>query len=438
MWYGADLGIAQRRAPPIGLVLLFKGVKLRQMRYGAFFGAVLFGLFGLALTLPNGQSFAQGADRVAATNARLGVHTDKTRFVIDLTKTVEFRTFTLVKPNRIVIDLPEVDWRLPFPSGGGGAGDVSQIRYNLYKAGTSRIVLDLNAPMAVDKAFMIPSEIGPGRRMVLDLRAIDQATFSASAGWPKDPVFRKTAAVKTAVIPIPRPSFRVIVVDPGHGGKDPGAISISGKEEADLVLTMSKELKKQLEKSGRYKVYLTRSDDSSLRLRERIEFARQKKADLFVSLHADMLVGRPNTRGASVYTLSERASDAAAAALAAKENQADTLLGVEMTDNSDEVNDILIDLAMRDTKNSSVRLAKKLVKEIRKETSVLNNPHRSASLVVLKAPDIPSVLLELGYLSNRQDEKNISSKKWRQKSAKAITRAIDTYFGASEILEASR
>ena len=415
-----------------------EGLKLRNLpRLGAI-GVILLSAIALTISLPLGASFAQAPEPVTATNARLGVHTDKTRFVIDLSRSVDFRTFTLVKPNRIVIDLPEVEWKLPFPSGGGGSGDISQIRYNLYKAGTSRIVLDLKSPMTVENAFVIPSEIGPGRRMVLDLRPTDEATFVASAGWPKESGFQTVATATSAIIPIRRPVYRVIVIDPGHGGKDPGATSISGKEEAELVLAMSKELKTQLEKSGRYKVYLTRQDDRSLRLRDRIEFARAKQADLFVSVHADMIEGRPDTRGASIYTLSEQASDAEAATLAAKENSADTLLGVAMLDNSDEVNDILIDLAMRDTKNSSVRLAKKLVNEMAKETAMLKNPHRSASLVVLKAPDIPSVLLELGYLSNRQDDKNISSKKWRTKASKAVTRAIDGYFGASEFLEASR
>ena len=396
------------------------------------------GLILVALVFSPFSALGQGSGPVIATDARLGVHTDKTRFVIDLSRSVDFRVFTLTNPNRVVIDLPEIDWKLPFASGGGGAGTVAQIRYNLYKAGTSRLVLDLEAPMAVGNAFVIPSEIGPGRRMVLDLLATDQATFAASAGWPKESGFTRVSATPSAVVPIRRPMHRVIVVDPGHGGKDPGATSLSGKQEAQLVLTMAKELKMQLEKSGRYKVYLTRSDDTSIRLRDRIEFARKKKADLFVSVHADLIEGRPGTRGASIYTLSENASDAEAAALAKKENRADTLLGVSMTKNSDEVNDILIDLAMRDTKNSSVRLAKKLVQEMQKETTMLKNPHRSASLVVLKAPDIPSVLLELGYLSNRQDEKNISSKKWRLKTAKAISRAVDRYFGSSEILEASR
>lgn len=218
-----------------------------------------------------------------------------------------------------------------------------------------------------------------------------------------------------------------IVLDPGHGGKDPGAVGAHGTMEKDVNLQMAKQLKALLEASGRYKVVLTRSDDRLLPLRQRIDIARAAKADLFISIHADHNE-RAELRGASVYTLSETASDAEAAAVAARENKDGVITGVDLTTQSPMVTSILIDLAQRETKNLSARFASLLTDQLGERTLVLRDSHRFAGFVVLKALDVPSVLLELGYLSNADDEAALASKRHRRVVAKAIRDAIDQYF----------
>lgn len=230
--------------------------------------------------------------------------------------------------------------------------------------------------------------------------------------------------------PFARPQKRekiTVVIDPGHGGIDPGTISLNGVYEKNITLAMARAMKKKLENTGRYKVLITRNRDIFIALRGRVKFAHDAKAALFISLHADS-VKNPNTRGASIYTLSERASDKEAAALADKENKADMIAGIDLTGESQEVTNILIDLAQRETMNQSGSFAKFLVKRLRKKTRLLRNTHRFAGFAVLKAPDVPSVLLEMGFLSNGKDERALRSRSHREKMAVAITAAIDDYF----------
>ena len=227
------------------------------------------------------------------------------------------------------------------------------------------------------------------------------------------------------------PGKRIIAVDAGHGGVDPGTIGYSKTYEKHVTLAMARELKKQLEATGRYKVVLTRDRDIFLRLRDRVKVARQAGADLFISVHADSIQNR-KTRGLSVYTLSEKASDKEAAKLAAKENKADVIAGIDLTAESPDVTNILLDLAQRETMNQSARFAKELVGELRREVHLLPNTHRFAGFAVLKAPDMPSVLVEAGFLSNRQDERNLTTPQYRQKLAQAIVRGVDRHFTGIE------
>jgi N-acetylmuramoyl-L-alanine amidase len=220
----------------------------------------------------------------------------------------------------------------------------------------------------------------------------------------------------------------VVVIDPGHGGVDGGTVSASGVAEKDVVLDFARELRKALEKTGRYDVHLTRDDDTFISLGKRVRIARGHKADLFIAVHADSLRQR-GVRGATVYTLSEKASDAEAAALAEKENAADFIGGIDLGEDLDEeVSGILMDLALRETKNHSIYFARRVVKSLGPVTPLNRRPMRSAGFKVLKAPDVPSVLLELGYLSNRHDEKNLVSGKWRHQAANAVSEAIDAFF----------
>lgn len=235
-------------------------------------------------------------------------------------------------------------------------------------------------------------------------------------------------AYGATMIPPPKPSKGklLIALDAGHGGKDPGAIGVDGTEEKAITLKMAKQLKELLEATGRYEVLLVRKDDTLIPLRKRIEIARAADADLFISLHADHN-DNEDFRGASVYTLSETASDAEAAALATRENKEDLITGVDLSHQSQMVTSILIDLAQRETKNMSARFAGYVTKQLSKTTRMIYDSHRFAGFAVLKSPDVPSILVELGYLSNELDEKDLVSERHRSRMAKAILRAIDQY-----------
>ena len=220
---------------------------------------------------------------------------------------------------------------------------------------------------------------------------------------------------------------RVIVIDPGHGGIDPGAIGVRRTKEKDAVLAFSLALRDRLKANPDYQVVMTRDTDTFLSLKQRVAVARQNQADLFIAVHADTVRGA-SVRGATLYTLSEKASDAEAEALAQKENRSDIIGGVDLGGSNEEVTDILIELAQRETKNHSTFFAKKAANQLQLITHMTGKPTRSAGFVVLKAPDVPSVLLELGYLSNRADELLLMSPKWQAQVTQAMAKAIDAYF----------
>jgi len=247
------------------------------------------------------------------------------------------------------------------------------------------------------------------------------AAASAVAIW--DP---RAFAAQAASKPGPRPP-RVVVLDPGHGGIDPGAIGITGIYEKEISLATANEAASALEATRRYKVYLTRNDDEFVALDERVARARAMRADLFLSVHADAI---PNSavRGASVFTLSEHASDAEAAALAQRENKADLIAGIDLSRHTPEVSNILLDLARRQTNNLSIVLARKLVAELGRQVRLLNNSHRAAGFAVLKAPDIPSALVELGCLSNKEEERLLRLAAYQKKLATGIVRSVNDYF----------
>jgi N-acetylmuramoyl-L-alanine amidase len=226
-----------------------------------------------------------------------------------------------------------------------------------------------------------------------------------------------------------RPPPRIIVLDPGHGGVDPGAISPRGIYEKSITLASARELARQLEATGRYRAVLTRSRDVFVPLRERVARARRSHADLLLSIHADALPDR-DLRGLSVYTLSDRASDRETAALAERENRDDFVAGLKLSRQPREIGAILLDLARRQTNNRSLALAGSVVGELGRAVPLLDKPHRSAGFVVLTAPDVPSALVELGCLSNRDEERLLPQPAYQQRLAKALLRAIDDYFAA--------
>lgn len=423
------------------------------------------------------------AAEAVVTDVRVGPQAQATRIVFELTNQVPYKVFSLKSPYRIVIDMPEVGWRLPARPLPGRSGVFETLRYGLYKPGNSRVVIDLSRPAVVNKTFiMAPSGTRP-YRMVIDLVAASKAVFSQHqqvgpikvtqlgtssfakptpptaivpvAAAPKKPSLSVTEVssasqasatqqelvkeagqlVRNTVFqlaprkPAIRPEFKkhVIVLDAGHGGPDPGTIGNSGIYEKHITLAMARALKEQLEASGRYKVVLTRHRDIFVRLRERVRIGREADADLFISLHADSIKNR-KISGPSVYTLSENASDKEAAALARKENKSDLIAGIDLTNENHDVTNILIDLAQRESMNQSAVFAAQLVKSLKQNVKVLRNTHRFAGFAVLKAPDVPSVLVEMGFLSNPTDERNLRSRSYRKKFAAALKKGIDAYF----------
>ncbi len=393
----------------------------------------------LFLVLPAALIFAAAPHPAAAaaeavvTDVRVGEHGVTTRCVFDLTNRVAFNVFTLSDPERVVIDLPEVGWRLPGRPLPSRTGLLKTLRYGLFKPGTSRVVLDVNGPAAIARAFLVAPSAGYGYRLVVDLvetggefkQGNSPATGLWQASLPRfSPPLRKPMARK-------RRREWVVAIDPGHGGVDPGTIGANGMYEKHITLAVAREIKNRLERGGSFRVVLTRKRDIFIRLRDRVAIARDAGADLFMSIHANSIKNK-NIRGLSVYTLSEKASDREAAELAEQENKADLIAGIDLNNESPEVTNILIDLAQRETMNQSVRFASLLVGELKRRTRILRNSHRFAGFAVLKAVDVPSVLIEVGFLSNRQDERALRSKGYRAKLASSIRRAIEGYFAQIE------
>jgi N-acetylmuramoyl-L-alanine amidase len=364
-------------------------------------------------------------------SVRIGEHQDRTRFVVEMSDPVKLRVFTLANPNRVVIDMPEVLWRLQGPERPTGLSAVKAYRYGLFRPGDARFVIDLNTPVNAAEPMVLPPSDGYGYRVVLDLFPTTQPKFEQNSGWPADLRAREAAAEASLApsVPTAKPQHKhVIVIDPGHGGIDSGTTGVDGLREKDLVLDEGRRLAKVLQKRG-YIVHLTRDSDIYIPLLERVNISRGYQADLFISLHAD---SNPDSsvQGASIYTLSEKGSDKEAAALASKENQSDIVAGVDLSGNNSSVASILIDLAQRDTMNRSSRFANTAVTELSRATDVLSRtPHRSAAFVVLKAPDVPAVLVELGYLSNAHDNGQMETDAWRNGVASAIADAVDSHFG---------
>ena len=308
------------------------------------------------------------------------------------------------------------------------------------------MVVETDRPVAVAKAFTIEARGAVGPRIVLDLAETNHGSFVQKAGapgkgfapaqprsTPTQVARTRPAAKPAAVAPASRlrsgDDREVVVIDPGHGGADPGAHGKNGTKEKEVVLAFAKEFARQLRETGRYKVYLTRDDDTFIPLRERVAIAKRYGADLFVSVHADA-ISKSNVSGMSVYTLSENASDKEAAALARKENLSDVIAGVDISHENPEVSLYLIELAQRATKNESARFARSMISYAGQQTSLLRRTHRFAGFRVLKAPDTPSVLVELGFLTNESDERQLNSPAWRKRVAGSFVRAVDSYFGA--------
>ena len=373
-----------------------------------------------------------------ASGARLAGDSKQTRFVLDLDKTIQFSAFALADPYRVVVDMPQVSFQLATGTGTAGRGLIKAFRYGLVMPGGSRIVFDLTGPAKIANSYVLDAANGQPPRLVLELEQVDRTSFVQSLAAASRPELRpaiadadtaaaaaeSAATVKPAAPADLRP---VVVIDPGHGGIDNGT-QAGGESEKSLVLGFGLALRDRLEKSGKYRVVMTRTDDTFIPLADRVRIARNQSAALFVSIHADALPRREgDAQGATIYTLSDRASDAEAERLAEAENKADAIGGVNLTEEPTDVADILIDLAQRETRTFSNRFARLLMGEMKNTVRMHKRPLKSAGFRVLKAPDVPSVLIELGYVSNKGDREHLVSENWRSRTVGSMAQAIDTF-----------
>ncbi|MBY6264627.1 N-acetylmuramoyl-L-alanine amidase [Azospirillum sp. 412522] len=431
--------------------------------------------------------------RTAVVDARLGIHPDKTRFVLELSDAVSFTVSMAADPYRVIVDLPDLIW----PGGSlpvEGKGVVARYHHAAGGPRGTRLTFETVGPARLREGYMIPARDGHQPRLVLDLERTTPAEFrqlaAASGGrdgakevGTRTPLTMSSIVSSAMAIPVPQPSPQqqavppsavesngtvtapppfaplppippaqlipaalpaappvpdnkpptvtekpLIVLDPGHGGQDPGAIGVGGIYEKDITLATAREVKRQLEATGRYRVKLTRDSDVFIRLRDRVAIGREAGADLFISLHADS-ISSADMRGLSIYTLSDKASDREAEMLAAKENKADALVGLDLSGENQLVANILIDLAQRDTMNHSKRFATLALQALGRDVPLISSrPHRQAGFAVLTAPDVPSALIEMGYLSNRQDVGLLTSGAHRERLGKGLARTIDGYF----------
>ena len=381
---------------------------------------------------------AASADFPIAADARLAGDAKQTRFVLDLDKTIQFRAFALADPYRVVVDIPQVSFQLPAGTGAAGRGLVKAFRYGLVMPGGSRIVFDLTGPAKIASASVLDAANGQPPRLVIELEEVDRTSFVQSLAHENRPELKPAIAdAPAAVVPVvasepPKPAVSadlrpVVVIDPGHGGIDNGT-QAGGEAEKNLVLGFGLALRDRIEKSGKYRVVMTRADDTFIPLNDRVKIAHNQSAALFVSIHADALPRREgDAQGATIYTLSDKASDAEAERLAEAENKADAIGGVNLTEEPTEVADILIDLAQRETRTFSNRFARLLMGEMKNTVRMHKHPLKSAGFRVLKAPDVPSVLIELGYVSNKGDLEHLVSENWRSRTVGSMAQAIDAF-----------
>ena len=351
------------------------------------------------------------------------------RVIIVTSQKVKYSHFVLDNPERLVIDLPmaSVKPKNPMPPTYKGKL-IKNIRFGRFNEITTRVVVDLARKVGAQSVSFDRTRSG-NYSLILELRPTSRAATGEESSASKDIDTRKIVDTlsESPYTPAPKPQLPMIAIDAGHGGVDPGATGSRGQLEKHVTLAYAKALKKALVKSGRYRVVLTRENDKFILLRDRVKKAREAGADMFISLHADS-APEDYARGLSVYTLSETASDKEAEMLAAKENKVDILSGIDLSHESEDVAGILIDLAQRETKNKSSHLAQSLISRLKPHVKLLQNTHRFAGFAVLKAPDVPSVLIELGFLTNKEDQKLLRSDSHKEKVVKGLVAGIDHYF----------
>ncbi len=407
--------------------MLRKGIKyIKQIGRNIILSVFLVMLF----------AFSQVQAAYAGINSmRVGQGVGSVRLVFDSDQSFDYKVFLLSDPRRLIVDTQNIKVNPQIVKELDSNAFLKNPRLGTVGVDDVRIAFDLQKPAIVKKAFLLAPQSNFGWRFVVDLELVSEREFASRLGSShaitnenyKESKVAQKASSNRQYIKEESNKKKIIVLDPGHGGHDPGAIGYSGVYEKNITLAFGRELKALLDKTGKYKVYLTRNTDKFIPLRDRVKIARKYKADLFMSLHADSAKNR-SAKGLSVYTLSETASDKEAAALAERENKADVIAGLNLVEHSKEVSDILINLAQRETMNRSSEFAGFMVQEMKKKVKLVSNTHRFAGFAVLKGPDVPAVLLEMGYLSNRQEEKQLQQKSYRKKLGEATVKAIDRYF----------
>jgi N-acetylmuramoyl-L-alanine amidase len=371
-----------------------------------------------------------------ATSLRISTAGDLTQIQLDLSGAVTFDASVSSIGTRVLVHATDLGFSLPRGAGTKAKGLVRRIRYGKTTDGTSELAIDTTSAVIIRKSYLAVAKRSKQVRMTIVLAAKPSDHGSDPAEDLSSPEI--TGSLPSVVPAIPATIVgrkHVIVIDPGHGGIDPGAISSSGTKEKDVVLSFAKALQTALLANGNIEVVLTRDDDRFLALQSRVELARAKQADLFIAVHADTL-SQHSVRGATLYTLSDKASDAEAEALAQKENRADDIAGVNLQQQSSTIADVLVNLAQRESKNRAAMFAEVAVEKLKSATVFTGKPMRSAGFMVLKAPDVPSVLVELGYLSNAQDAKNMNDETWRSSFAKAMAAAVADHFSGAAPLTA--
>jgi len=399
-------------------------IRLADVRRRVVSGILLF-IFLLAGLAAAPLASASGAP-LDVTGYKMAGDAVHTRVVMNFDREPEPKWFLLRGPHRLVIDLPDAHFSLDAKDL-KPHGLIRSVRYGQIGEGVSRFILTARGPFTVEKVDILKNEDAPGYRLAMDISAGSERQFEEALAIQAQTT-GSTTTPKTDRIPEEKRADKrfTIVIDPGHGGIDGGAEGLNGTVEKTITLAFARQLKERLAQGGKYDIYMTRDKDEFLRLDERVRIAREHEADLFISIHADT-IRLKGIRGATVYTVSEKASDAEAQALADRENLSDKLAGIEIEEDNQDVADILIELIRRETHNFSLKFAHSLVGELSDTVGLINNPHRSAGFRVLKAPDVPSVLIELGYLSNPEDEEQLRDPDWRGKAAESIARAVDSF-----------
>lgn len=376
----------------------------------------------LALLTVSTASYAS-QQPILAFSARVAGDDARTRVVIDFEQKPEFVIHYVDSPERIIVDLSASAFGFP-AADLAPRGLFKDIRYGTMGSDSARMVFTVNRPVKLVMAEVQKNE-DRGFRLVLDAEMTSKEQFAEIL---KSQDWNTSAAVPPQDVgPVVEDGVFTVAVDAGHGGIDAGASGATTKTpEKTVTLDFARLLAERLNKVEGMKAFLTREDDTFLSLSQRVTIARQKHADLFISLHADTLAQK-DIRGATIYTLSDKASDRMAENLAVRENLSDQLAGFSIESGPPEVADILLDLTRRETQAFSVALADNVVKSFEGQVGLINNPHRQANFQVLRAPDIPSVLLEMGFLSNPEDEKLLLDEAWRAKVAGLVANAVDRY-----------